>query len=164
MRTIEVILDGQEYTVEVRPDPDDRSRYMATVDGRTLPVYVPESASPGGLEWMVVNNRPYELTLDDGLEWLISAGGMHQLAVRWLDVTETHPSTNEGRVKAPIPGLITRVFVEPGAAVQAGEPLLVLEAMKMENEVRAPRTGTIQAVGVKPGQSVVLGELMVEIG
>jgi biotin carboxyl carrier protein len=67
-------------------------------------------------------------------------------------------------VKAPIPGLITRVFVEPGATVQAGQRLLVLEAMKMENEVRAPRGGVVQQVNVHPGQSVNLSEVMVEIG
>lgn len=164
MRTIEVTLDGKEYTVELRPDPKDRSRYTAMVDGHALPVVVPESARPGSPEWMVVGDRPYELILDDGLEWLISAGGMYRLAVRWLDVTKTRPSTNEGRVKAPIPGIITRVLVEAGSTVQAGESLLVLEAMKMENEVRAPRTGTVQSVRVAAGQTVVLGELMVEIG
>jgi acetyl/propionyl-CoA carboxylase alpha subunit len=164
MRTVEVTLDGKEYTVELSPDPEDRTRYVAVVDGTSLPVYVPESLQPGSPEWMVVDNRPYELILDDGLDWLISSGGMYRLAVRWLDVTQARPSTNEGRVKAPIPGIITRVLVEPGSVVEAGEPLLVLEAMKMENEVRAPRSGSVHAVGVKVGQTVVLGELMVEIG
>ena len=73
------------------------------------------------------------------------------------------PAVADGRVKAPIPGLIARVLVAPGQAVETGQPLLVLEAMKMENELRAPRGGTVQAVKVKPGQTVTLGELMVEV-
>lgn len=164
MRTIEVTLNGVEHIVELSPDPEDRSRFSATVDGHSLQVYVPSSAQPGAPEWMVVNDRPRELYVDTGLEWLQAADGLYELSVRWLDVTEARPSSNEGRVKAPIPGLIARVDVRPGNVVEAGDPLLVLEAMKMENEIRAPRSGTVHGVSVKPGQTVVLGELMVEIG
>ena len=79
------------------------------------------------------------------------------------DAETTRPAVADGRVKAPIPGLIARVLVAPGQTVETGQPLLVLEAMKMENELRAPRGGTVQAVKVKPGQTVTLGELMVEV-
>lgn len=67
-----------------------------------------------------------------------------------------------GVVRAPMPGLVVRVFVEPGAAVAAGAGLLVLEAMKMENELRAPVAGVVRAVRVEPGQAVEKGESLVE--
>ena len=66
-------------------------------------------------------------------------------------------------MKAPIPGLITRVLVRPGEQVEAGQILLVLEAMKMENEIRAPMMGTVSTVLVVPQQSVARGDMLVEV-
>jgi pyruvate carboxylase subunit B len=66
-------------------------------------------------------------------------------------------------VRARIPGRVTRVWVEPGQHVAAGEHLLALEAMKMENEVRAPRAGTVVAVHVQPGQPVELNSELVTL-
>jgi biotin carboxyl carrier protein len=66
-------------------------------------------------------------------------------------------------VRAPIPGRIGSVQVVAGQAVQGGETLLTLEAMKMENVVRAPRAGTIGRVAVGAGQTVELGDVLVEL-
>jgi biotin carboxyl carrier protein len=65
-------------------------------------------------------------------------------------------------VKAPMPGLVVRVQVEPGQAVGAGVGVLVLEAMKMENELRAATAGIVRAVRVRPGEAVEKGQVMVE--
>jgi len=64
---------------------------------------------------------------------------------------------------APMPGLIVRVSVVPGDAVQAGQGLVVMEAMKMENELRAPSAGTVTAVRVTPGNAVEKGAILVEL-
>jgi biotin carboxyl carrier protein len=66
-------------------------------------------------------------------------------------------------VKAIIPGKVVAVSVAPGDAVTAGQQLLVVEAMKMQNELRAPRDGTISRVGVAPGVNIELGDLLVVI-
>ncbi len=63
-------------------------------------------------------------------------------------------------VKAPMPGLVVRVGVEPGQPVRRGDVLVVLQAMKMENELSAPRDGTVREVRVKPGQAVEHGEVL----
>jgi biotin carboxyl carrier protein len=68
-----------------------------------------------------------------------------------------------GRVTAPMPGRIVTVAVKIGATVQAGEVLLVIEAMKMQNELLAPSTGTIAKVAVAAGEAVERGALLVEI-
>lgn len=167
MRTIDVTLDGKTYAVQIRPDPVDRTRFVATIDGDEMPVYVPNPTEPGMLEWMVINNRPCEIMLSEHMEWLMSSGGMHQLDVHWHDrvgSAAARPSSGDGRIKAPIPGLVSRILVEEGAVVENGAPVLVLEAMKMENEIRAPRAGTVQSISVKSGQIVKLGELLLEIG
>ncbi len=64
-------------------------------------------------------------------------------------------------VRAPLPALVLRVLVTEGGEVTAGQPLLVLEAMKMEQQVLAPRSGRIQAVRVKAGDTPGAGALLV---
>ncbi len=67
-------------------------------------------------------------------------------------------------VKAPLPGVITKVLVSAGQAVKKGEVLLVLEAMKMENNITAEQEGTVTGVCVAPGDSVMEGTTLVTIG
>ncbi|MCD6290181.1 MAG: acetyl-CoA carboxylase biotin carboxyl carrier protein subunit [Anaerolineae bacterium] len=73
------------------------------------------------------------------------------------------PSAGDANVQAPIPGLITQVLVEPGQTISLGQPVAMLEAMKMENELRAPREGTVASVEVEPGQRVEQGQVIVVI-
>ncbi|MDE3052849.1 MAG: biotin/lipoyl-binding protein [Gemmatimonadota bacterium] len=62
-----------------------------------------------------------------------------------------------------MPGLIVRVHVKPGDVVQPGQGLVVMEAMKMENELRATAGGTVKAVAVAPGTAVEKGALLLEL-
>lgn len=73
------------------------------------------------------------------------------------------PSDGDERVEARMPGKVVSVLVQTGQSVRAGEGLLVLEAMKMENEIRAASGGTVAAVHVEEGQAVESGALMIEI-
>ena len=66
-------------------------------------------------------------------------------------------------IKAPIPGLIVRVSAEPGQQLAEGDTLVILEAMKMENELRAPRAGVVHEVRVKPGDQVALGQVLITL-
>ena len=66
-------------------------------------------------------------------------------------------------VNAPMPGTILDVKANPGAAVKAGDVLVILEAMKMENEIVAPQDGTVAAVNVKKGDSVNSGDVLVSL-
>ncbi len=67
-------------------------------------------------------------------------------------------------VKAPLPGVVVDVKVAPGQRVQAGDVLVVLEAMKMENEIPSPVAGTVTEVAVSKGQSVNVDDVLVVIG
>jgi len=67
------------------------------------------------------------------------------------------------RVKAQMPGKVVRLHVEAGAAVKKGDPLLVLEAMKMENEIRAPNAGVIDFIGVQVGQTIESGHELLRL-
>ncbi|MCW8132268.1 MAG: biotin/lipoyl-binding protein [Planctomycetota bacterium] len=66
-------------------------------------------------------------------------------------------------INSPIPGLIKSVKVKAGDDVAEGQTVVVLEAMKMENEIPAPRAGTVQSVDVQPGQTVAAGLLLVTL-
>jgi biotin carboxyl carrier protein len=66
-------------------------------------------------------------------------------------------------VKAQIPGRVVRLWVADGDTVEAGQRLLAIEVMKMENEVRAPRAGTVEAIAVGPGSSVELGDELLTV-
>ena len=66
-------------------------------------------------------------------------------------------------LKAPLPGKITLVAVRPGDAVNRGDTLLVIEAMKMENELKAAAAGTVSEVHVAPGQAVNPGDVLLVI-
>jgi biotin carboxyl carrier protein len=63
-------------------------------------------------------------------------------------------------IKAPMPGLVVRILVEPGQSVAAGEGVLVVEAMKMENELKAPADGIVARLDVVPGQAVEKGAVL----
>jgi biotin carboxyl carrier protein len=66
-------------------------------------------------------------------------------------------------VHAPMPGLVVEVLVQPGAAVEAGQPVVIVEAMKMQNELVAPLKGRVARVSVAPGAAVDTGQLLVAI-
>ncbi|MFM8386720.1 MAG: acetyl-CoA carboxylase biotin carboxyl carrier protein subunit [Planctomycetia bacterium] len=73
-------------------------------------------------------------------------------------------ASGRAEVKSVMPGVVKELRVRPGDAVAAGEALLILEAMKMENEIRAPHEGVVEAVHVKAGTAVEKGARLVTVG
>ena len=63
-------------------------------------------------------------------------------------------------VRAPIPGLVTKIRLRVGARVKRHEPVLILDAMKLENEITSPREGVLRSIDVKPGQAVDRGQVL----
>ncbi|HKP55754.1 MAG TPA: acetyl-CoA carboxylase biotin carboxyl carrier protein subunit, partial [Polyangiales bacterium] len=72
-------------------------------------------------------------------------------------------TSGEGELRAPMAGLILRLNVTPGQSLAAGDPVLVLDAMKMENAIRAPHAGVVSELLVREGQSVLTGALLAKI-
>lgn len=161
MSRIHVTIDDASFDVDVQLGAPGHA--TATIDGQALPIVFtrPENGEP--VEWMLVDGRSYEIVIDRQLHWIRSARRLHHLGIVDAEVAAARPTGGDGRVKAPIPGTIARVLVEAGARVEAGQPLLVLEAMKMENQISAPRAGTVERVSVAVGQSVALGVVLIEI-
>jgi acetyl/propionyl-CoA carboxylase alpha subunit len=164
MSKLSVTIDGRTFEVEVDiPLGCDGAELTAMVGGQALHVALACVDDPEQIEWIVVDGRSREIVVDRDLRWLRSGTGLHHFEVRDLETTVARPVSGDGRVKAPIPGMITRVIVDVGDQVEAGQPILVLEAMKMENEIRAPRAGIVSRLDIAPGQGVALHEVLAEI-
>lgn len=99
-----------------------------------------------------VNNHRYEVSLKNKLDLLLEELGMENVA-----------DAGANEVKAPMPGLILQVMVEEGQEIKKGDPLLILEAMKMENVLKSPTDGNVTAVGVEVGQSVEKGKVLIKL-
>ena len=106
-----------------------------------------------------------------GSDWVVTLNGRRigVTARTWRERTiaaaESEARAHGGPidVKATLPGLVVAVSVEQGVEVGAGDPLVTIEAMKMENEVRAPRAGRIAEIAVAAGQAVATGTLLIRI-
>ncbi len=72
-------------------------------------------------------------------------------------------SAGGGSVKAPMPGRVVKALVAEGDTVEAGQPVIIVEAMKMENEVAAPGAGVVRRIAVSPGDTVEAGAVLVEL-
>lgn len=123
--------------------------YSLLVDGQSHHL----SIRPSRDGYLVdLRRRTYHVRLRSELDLTIERLGMKNTA-----------RDHSGQVVAPIPGLITSVSVSEGDQVAAGDQLLVLEAMKMENEIAAPLAGIIKTLHVSPGEAVEKGARLVEL-
>ncbi len=99
-----------------------------------------------------VNGTEHHIQLEDEYDALIQKMGLNISA-----------SGKMNEVKAPMPGLVLDILVEPGQSIQKGDQLLVLEAMKMENVIKASGEGTIKNIVSKKGDAVSKGDLLIEL-
>lgn len=161
----EAIVEGRKLRVEVA---GRGPRYDVTVDGRRLVVDWHETGN--GFVSLRVDGRAVELGLERRASGCVVVFPDDRLGVELNDtlrggaLQERAAVTGPLRLKAPMPGKIVRVLTPPGTAVRAGQGLLVMEAMKMENEIRSPRAGLVQEIAVRDGQAVDTGALLAVVG
>ena len=113
-----------------------------------------------------VNGIDYEIELErDNLRKTeMVRSKKTQLALNVVKTPSKPVVASAGSVLAPIPGLVLRLLVEEGDSVNAGDPVLILEAMKMESEIASTATGIINKINAKEGASVQEGEVLIEVG
>lgn len=160
MPKLNVTVEGRVFTIELPAMMPNSKTLEAVVDGKPMQVLL-DGERKG--ELLIVNGRPYEVDYDRDFRWLKTSRGLHTLDILDLEAVVLRPATGDGRVKAPIPGLISNIGVEPGEQVEIGQPLMILEAMKMQNELRAPMTGIIKSIHVEIGQVVARTQVLAEI-
>jgi biotin carboxyl carrier protein len=142
-------------------------RWRISVDGHA---HVVDSRQTGqGTFSLLIEHAAVELSVTSrGDEFQVVVGGRaHRLRLldeRALRRRERAAAGDGGKeVRAAMPGKVVALLVEVGAAVEHGQGILVIEAMKMENEIAAPRAGTVAEICVQPGQAVEAGELLARI-
>ncbi len=144
---VTVRVGEHTFTVQRGPDgvslvrdADGPGQRVVTLDGQVRP------------QWASVGGRPVRVELETeheaALAAALSAGG---------------GGGGAGTIEAPMPGRVVKLLVEEGAMVEAGVPVIIIEAMKMENELNAPAAGLVGPFRVSPGDTVDAGQPLVEI-
>lgn len=159
--TYDIAIDGKHYRLELnRVD----TRWSCRLDGREIEVDA-VLARPDVLS-LRIGNQAYEVKCER------VAGEMHLwVGSARFSAEVRDPRSLRGRVRAvddqgpkkltaPMPGKIVRVLVIQGAEIEAGAGVLVVEAMKMQNEIKSPKKGTIQKILVSEGTAVNAGDVL----
>ena len=163
---LSLVVNGTEDSIEVlTPTPTCRFRigggsereahveapepgvYSVLLDGRSYDARVEER--PGGGVVVVIDGYRFEIEVHDPRRWTRKRAGRGDTGVQ--------------RITAPMPSKVVRVLVSPGDVVEPGQGLLVVEAMKMQNELKASRAGRVIAVPAREGSTVAAGEVLATI-
>lgn len=142
------LVDGRRYELEA--SAFGRGAYLLLESGRVFDCHVAKSDAQREALEVSVNNCSYTVTLAD-LKRLRGAAQLGAHADGSLEIL------------APMPGKVVRVLVEAGAQVEAGAGLVIVEAMKMQNEMKSPRAGTVVALHAHAGATVKAGEVLAVI-
>ena len=159
-------VDGITYEIEITPDG------TITLDGEPVEADLLK-VDPLGLHSLLINHQSYELVVEEQpLGYRVTLrGNTFEVAVadeRTLRMESSRADVSAGDgdlpITAPIPGLVVKILVEEGQTVVLNDPLIILEAMKMENEIRAPREGVVKNISIEVGQSVEGNAQMMVLG
>jgi biotin carboxyl carrier protein len=168
--TFEVDINGRIRTVTLEPAVGNGpagTSVRVTVDGRVQEIDV--TPTELGLSVVFAGGRTLDAAVTERApgEWFIQFAKVDVTAAvngrRFGHRRAGAPAQGERRVAAPMPGRIVRVLVTAGDEVAAGQPLVVVEAMKMENELRSPKAGRVREVSVGEGMSIEAGRLLVVV-
>jgi len=161
-----VRVNGRPYEVEL---VERLGALEVHVDGRPADVSYREVDNLGQVA-LVVDQRAFAVSIEgDERACLVTVAG-HSYAVEVEDEREQAAHAAEGArgrqggvVKSVMSGVVVQLLVAPGDAVEKGQPLLILEAMKMQNEIGAPADGVVRAVHVEESQAVTGGTKLVTL-
>jgi biotin carboxyl carrier protein len=164
----EITINGAKRSVEFTPPANGSTRVKFTVDARHVAACaVP--VSPGAYS-ILLNGRSLEVITEESPEGFLVRVDGREYRAQVTDPRSWRRARGAGvelegrqQLVAPMPGKIVRVLVSVGQQVSAGDGLLVIEAMKMQNEIRAPKSGTVEKLA-REGQTVNAGEVLAIVG
>jgi biotin carboxyl carrier protein len=159
----DVQISGKTYTVELQRESD---RWQISLDGVALDADAVE-ISPNVFS-VLLNGESYEVRLATASDGRLTLQTRHHEFVAEVVDPRAWRGRRHGaleakgrqQIVAPMPGKVVRLLVKAGDKVEAGQGLLVVEAMKMQNEVRSPKTGTVERLLAKVGEPVNAGEVL----
>lgn len=150
-----------------------------SINGEVLPFDVRQGSKPEHFS-LLVNGQSYQVWIENAEETRPSAPKKFRIHIQGYDFdvcvddersrklrefnSSDASALDEGRVVAPMPGLVVKLLVQPGQQVSKGEGVAIVEAMKMENEIRAPIGGEVKEIAVQERQAVEKGEVLAVVG
>ena len=160
----EIAIHGARRIVEFTPRAEESSRVTLSVDGRLVEA---DAARISRAAYSILlGGRSFEVSVEDTSEGLLVQANGLEFQVEIFDPRSWRRGRGAGielegrqQLTAPMPGKIVRTLVRAGQQVHAGQGLLVIEAMKMQNEVRSPKSGIVEKLA-KEGQTVNAGEVL----
>ena len=155
-QVFDIELSGDSFIVNGQPVAWDIKRiqegyFHILLENRSYRAEIVEMDSARKTFLIKINGRNYPLVLKDKFDLLLEKMGMN-----------TNAGAKVNNVRAPMPGLIIDLKVKNGDTVKAGDPLLILEAMKMENIIKAPGNATVRSVKVSMGEGVEKNQVLIE--
>jgi biotin carboxyl carrier protein len=159
----EVRIDSRACIVELNRDAD---RWQISIDDHAVDADAVEIAP--SIFSILLNGKSYEVRVTPTPAGALTLQTAHQEFVAEVIDPRAWRGRRHGaleaegrqQILAPMPGKIIRVLVQTGEKVEAGQGLLVMEAMKMQNEIRSPKSGMVERLLAKEGQSVNAGEIL----
>lgn len=139
------VIDGRRYTVEARESQP--GVYLLLSDGHVYECRVVQRGAKREALEVTTGTRTFSVILTDPKR------------LRGAQASGSH-ADGISEIIAPMPGKVVRVLVETGAEVEAGAGLIVVEAMKMQNEMKSPKAGKVTAVNVTTGATVNAGDVL----
>ncbi len=160
-------FDGQSYALDLQREG---ARVEASIDGRRYELEARETEAGSFL--LLAGGHVYECRVNRDGAQQASASEVH-IGNKIFQVTLVDPkrlggargagaeASGRAQIKASMPGKVVRVLVKAGALVEAGDALVVVEAMKMQNELKSPKSGTVVEVRAETGATVNAGDVLV---
>ncbi len=164
---LDVIIDGRTATLELDGDARNGGPCDFIFDSHAAQADVRE-VEPGVYS-VLIGGRSYEVKLEPAVDGYYAGVNGRRYAVRVRDPRRLarrrggFGAAGRQKVTSPMPGKVVRMLVAEGNEVEAGQGLVVVEAMKMQNEIRSPKAGRVVGVLVKEGAAVTGGQTLAEV-
>lgn len=141
-------IDGESYQLDLQGNPQEGFHLL--LEDRSMEVQILEVDYQDKIFTLDLNGQSYQVKAQDRFDRLLKRLGMEDLGAGAVH-----------DLKAPMPGLVLEIKVEAGAEVAKGQPLVVLEAMKMENVLKAEADAVVKDVGISKGEAVEKNQILV---
>lgn len=163
---LNLAVNGVKQQIQILVPPPGCRFSLGRGPERSADVATPEP----GVYSVLLDGRSYDARVERTIGHLIVSVQGHRFEIEVRDPRRWSPNAASRRggdietVRAPMPGKVVRVLVAPGDTVEAGQGVMVVEAMKMQNEMKASRSGRVLSVAAKEGATVTAGEVLATIG
>lgn len=144
-------LNESAVSWDMKALPDGTFNILA--DGKSYNAIIEHIDRESKQMKLKVNGNIYEVAIKEPIDQLLQSMGLNISTTKKADT-----------IKAPMPGLVLKIMVEEGQSIKKGEPVLILEAMKMENVFKAPADAVVKAIKTEERKAVEKGEVLIELG